>query len=814
MRKNRKKFCERRRGVLINGGAPQQEDVFDPPQAVKTGISQVKDSFPVEVSIYKMNQQKGVGSLPTRKKPLVLLLIAVLIMLPMQQLEAAVRPSRDVYVYIDDTRLMFPDQQPFIDENNRTMVPLRSCLEAMGGTVSWNSQGQQVQLSRQTAAGTTIAVTLTIGSKDVIISPAIQKSMDSAPILKDGTTFVPLRFISEYLDCQVIWDETSRTVHLFTRGQDAAEQNRIIQDAAAAVKELPRVNSAENLQRLLDESNQNTYKSYSRLDADITLEMAPAANEMAEQSIAGNFSDTNTQVEGVDEADIVKTDGTYLYQVQDNAILIVKALPASDMAIMSRIDLQSQTPREIYIDTNRLIMISDDQRYYPLRYLEEDAAVNEKSFCPPLPQEDGTWVKIYDTTNKNSPRLIDDYRLQGNYLSSRKIGGKVYVMTTAYLHSPYQPEYQVNGAARTISYSAIRYFPDIIYNAYLHIGQITLASTGNSLDMQTFLGSGNNVYCSENALYICAQEYTPWLYRDGGASSGEQTIIHKFSLTDTVKYSAKGVIPGTLLNQFSMDEYNGYFRAATTLQRWSGTGSSNAVYILDAGLKQVSAVEGIAPGERIYSARFMGNRAYLVTFKQLDPFFVIDMNPQNPKILGKLKIPGFSNYLHPYGENKVIGLGNEVVDYKGWGLREAGIKLSMFDVTDVNNPVEIDKVVIGSTGSSSEATQNHKAFMLYQDYLSFPITVYGTDGGSPNDASFSYQGAYVYTVSGQGFQYKGRMTHLSADDYLKAGQYWYQDDKQIKRILYIGGTLYTLSDQYIKAHDASSMQELKTLPLK
>lgn len=744
-----------------------------------------------------------------------MLLIAVLVVLPLQQLQAEINPSRDVYVYVDGTRLMFPDQQPFIDANNRTMVPLRPCLESMGGSVVWESEGKKVQVSRQTVAGEMISITLTIGSTNATLAPGMVKTMDSAPILQNGTTFVPLRFISEFLACQVVWDGSSRTVHLFTRNQDASEQNRLIREAAAAVKELPRVNSAENLQRLLDESNQNSYKSYSGLmDVEVMIERPePATNEMAKQSAAGDFSDTNTQVEGVDEADIVKTDGTYLYQVQNDSILIIKAYPASDMNVMSNIKLENENPQEIYIDTNRLIIISDDQRYYPVRYMLDEAAVSKKSLSPPLPQENGTWIKIYDTSNKNSPRLLDDYRLAGDYLSSRKIGGQIYVMTTAYLYQPYVPQYTINGVTNTIPYSEISYFPDIICNSYLHIGHISLSGTGNHLDVQTFLGSGRNVYCSENALYICANEYTPWLYRDDSTSSGEQTIIYRFNLNEALTYAAKGSVPGLLLNQFSMDEYDGYFRLATTQQHWAGSTSNNAVYILDANLKLFNAVKNIAPGERIYSARFMGNRAYLVTFKQLDPFFVIDMNPEYPKILGKLKIPGFSNYLHPYGENTVIGLGSEVVDYKGWGLREAGIKLSMFDVSDVNNPIEIDKVVIGSMGSSSEATRNHKAFMLYQNLLAFPITVYESAADSPADTSFAYQGAYVYAVSDQGFQYKGRMTHLSPDDYLKAGQYWRQDTKQIKRILYIGGNLYTVSDQYIKAYDASTIKEITTLPL-
>ncbi|HNX92972.1 MAG TPA: beta-propeller domain-containing protein, partial [Syntrophomonas sp.] len=240
-------------------------------------------------------------------------------------------------------------------------------------------------------------------------------------------------------------------------------------------------------------------------------------------------------------------------------------------------------------------------------------------------------------------------------------------------------------------------------------------------------------------------------------------------------------------------------------------------------------IENIAPGERIYSTRFMGDRAYMVTFKQVDPFFVLDLSdPTQPKILGKLKIPGYSDYLHPYDENHIIGFGKETVEASGFNGESTafyqGLKIAIFDVTDVSQPVEMSKVVIGDRGTDSELLRNHKALLFSRDknLLALPVTVMTTDqqntkmnsGNIPEYGGFAFQGAYIYNIDLQnGLQYKGRITHLNDEDYVKAGNYWNEAEKSISRILYIGDTLYTLSPAMIKSNQLDSLQEKQVLTL-
>jgi inhibitor of cysteine peptidase len=316
-------------------------------------------------------------------------------------------------------------------------------------------------------------------------------------------------------------------------------------------------------------------------------------------------------------------------------------------------------------------------------------------------------------------------------------------------------------------------------------------------------------------------------------------MVYKFLLDqDKVRFIGSGEVPGTVLNQYAMDEYGGYFRIATTSgEAWRNDEqtSKNNVYVLNEAMEITGKLENLAPGERIYSTRFIGNRAYIVTFKQVDPLFVIDLtHPQSPKILGSLKIPGYSNYLHPYDENHIIGFGKDTVEVsnnnsgitggKSTTAFYQGMKIAMFDVTDVSHPIEMFKESIGDRGTDSELLHNPKALLFNKEkgLMAFPVTLMKIDPNSnekpvinnpsPAYGQFTYQGAYVYHVDlTNGFKLKGTITHLNQEDLAHAGGNWYSSDKSINRIIYINSTLYTLSNVEIKANDMNSLQEIKTL---
>ncbi|RMW33787.1 MAG: copper amine oxidase, partial [Nitrosopumilus sp.] len=292
-----------------------------------------------------------------------------------------------------------------------------------------------------------------------------------------------------------------------------------------------------------------------------------------------------------------------------------------------------------------------------------------------------------------------------------------------------------------------------------------------------------------------------------------KTIIHKISIDeDKIEYVAKGTVPGRLLNQFSMDESGDRFRVATTIEYYiqhEGTIRSNAVYVLDEQLNIVGELEDIAPDESIFSSRFMGDRLYLVTFQQIDPFFVIDLSKDTPKILGELKIPGFSNYLHPYDEDHVIGIGRDTKVTDNDRVQQLGVKIALFNVADVSNPKVLDDYVIGDGSTQSESLHNHKAFFFdkTRNVLSIPISA---DVESLDDVTSSkmfapdynrWSGFYVFHLDKtDGFESKGTITHSDSD--------WRYYGMNNARTFYIDDVLYTASQGYLKMNSFDNLEEI------
>ncbi|MDE0091444.1 MAG: beta-propeller domain-containing protein [Thaumarchaeota archaeon] len=304
-----------------------------------------------------------------------------------------------------------------------------------------------------------------------------------------------------------------------------------------------------------------------------------------------------------------------------------------------------------------------------------------------------------------------------------------------------------------------------------------------------------------------------------------KTVIHKVSIGGEggIEYVARGAVPGRLLNQFSLGESGGgdRLRVATTTEyytEYGGFSRSNGVYALDHNLEEVGSLEGVAPDESIYSARFMGDRLYLVTFQQVDPFFVIDISGDTPRILGELKIPGFSNYLHPYDENHVIGVGRDTTLEDDRWVRQLGLKIALFDVSDVSNPSVSDDLIIGDSETYSDALSSHKAFFFdgARDILSMPVKgPYGDLGDtlhpseSENVIEYDdyyrdyWSGFYVLEMDAEdGIGIRGTVSHSA----VSADPLPYADGSA--RTFYIEDVLYTISDGAMVASDTDSLERL------
>jgi uncharacterized secreted protein with C-terminal beta-propeller domain len=377
--------------------------------------------------------------------------------------------------------------------------------------------------------------------------------------------------------------------------------------------------------------------------------------------------------------------------------------------------------------------------------------------------------------------------------------------------------------------SAVYYsdLPDT-HHVYTTIVAINLQSAEEEPTFESFLlGGTRNLYVSLNNIYMTLPKTSllyalPW--QRVPKVKAQRTVIHRVSIENgDIEYVASGEVPGYVLNQFSMDEYNGYFRIATTTRHVNvttkKTTSGNHIFVLDMNLNIVGKLENLALGERIYSARFLSYRCYLVTFKKVDPLFVVDLkNPTAPKVLGELKITGYSNYLHPYDENHLIGIGKETIAAEeGDFAWYQGVKISLFDISDVSKPKEIAKYEIGDRGTESPVLSDHKALLFdkSKNLLVLPVSVAEIDEekypyGVPPWAYGEpvWQGAYVFEVSLEtGLILKGGITHLEDSINPETG-YHFSSSYAVKRSLYIDHVLYTISDRKVKMNNLENLQEI------
>ncbi|GAA0343432.1 beta-propeller domain-containing protein [Bacillus carboniphilus] len=565
-----------------------------------------------------------------------------------------------------------------------------------------------------------------------------------------------------------------------------------------------------------------------------TTEELASADEGSAKGM--DYSTTNVQVNGVDEADRIKTDGQFIYQIKQNKLVISDVHPAEEMEVVLETTYEDDFyPTELYVDEEQLVVIGSS----PFHDLPKaKRAISYDSFYG----HSSLKVLVYDLKERHNLELVREVEVEGHYISSRKIGNSLYLVSNKYidLYRLFNEEETVEEETlmpafrdsvlgedtEHIDWNEIQYFPEIDEPNYLIIAGIDLGDLSKPASVSTYLGASQSIYASTDHLYVTKTGYD----NDRGESEKIETpdfstSIYKFKLENgSTTLLAEGEVEGQILNQFSMDEHDGHFRIATTTgQMWREDNvSKNHLFILDENLQKTGEIRDIAPNERIFSVRFMGDRGYMVTFKQVDPLFVFDLkDPSNPVILGKLKIPGYSDYLHPYDENHIIGFGKDAVGAtKGDFAYYQGMKMALFDITDVNNPKEKFVEIIGDRGTDSEMLYNHKAllFSKEKDIISFPVNLFELPEGTENregDAygEFSFQGAYVYGLDlEEGFTLKKKITHITNEDKVKMGHYP-DYEKAVQRIMYIGDTLYTLSNQKIEAHDINSFTKKGELVL-
>lgn len=585
--------------------------------------------------------------------------------------------------------------------------------------------------------------------------------------------------------------------------KEQAPQTQVI---AQKKNDLPRFENMEQVREAIS-ANNNRYYEYEVEDVFITNGLSGTARDESVKESASatekKYSETNVQVKGVDEADIVKTDGNYIYYVTNEKVYIIDG---KSLEIKAKLDYDTKNifyPSEIYINENKMIVLGTS--YEENKTKEETNSFIEYDYAPYYGASQ-TKVIVYNISDKSNPKEERTITIDGEYDTSRMIEDNIYFISSKRMYYYDLAKIEddeimplIKDTAnenRKLECTDIAYFEGTQNNAFMTVAGFNI-NNKEKINTESFFGASDDVYANQNNLYITQTEYK---YVFGQEKSTSK--IYKFNLENTtINLQAQTEVKGNLKDQFSMDEYDGKLRIATT-KGYDET-SKNQLYILDENLNEIGKIENLAKGEKIYSVRFVGKIGYIVTFEQIDPLFVIDLSdPTNPEVKGELKIPGYSSYLHPYDETHIIGIGYNTRSNGYGGVTNDNMKMSMFDVSDVSNPKEMFSIDIGSGYTYSEIINNHKALFYDKDrnLIGFPIETTGNSKRSYSNNSFR-----IYKIDlEKGFTEYGK---IDAENENKN----YFDS--MRRAIYIEDILYVLSDENIVTYDLNTLEKQKELEL-
>ena len=585
----------------------------------------------------------------------------------------------------------------------------------------------------------------------------------------------------------------------------------------------------------------NTRNNYA-LDAELAANTVAGAGDTPSVNADDFSSKTNVQEAGVDESDKVKTDGEYLYVAKARAVSIVKASPIDQMEELGIIDV-SGVVDSIYLYNDKLVILytpdNGDGTYWTGTDRTDIAFIGMPYW---IPVQAKIGILVVNIAFPSAPSIETDMQADGSLVSSRLINGRIHVVLQFFPNLPpiyldydgteadktatieenkqaledlslddFLPGYTIkDGFGVEIDSGRLIETKDFLRPVDPNGGSIITIltididnpddDTPPPFNSMGFIADAHHIYASTTSLYLVS---TAWDYRilsDEKASDGIHTHIYKFNLTEKATHVGTGRVTGHVLNQFSMGEYQDVLRIATTTGwTWDAT-SENHVFCLketDEGLSIIGSINNLAPGEEIYSARFIGPRGFLVTFVNTDPLFTLDLSdPENPQVMGELKVPGYSDYIHLLGANHLLTIGKDVKLENDFPYYQ-GVQLSIFDISDFSDPQLLYKELIGDRGTDSEALHNHKAFTFWPEnnLLAFPVDLRVHAEQPVNAWAYGehiFTGLFVYRVTPEnGFEYLGSIDMIDAST-----SYYYND---WMRGVFIGSDIYAINREMIKA---------------
>lgn len=522
-----------------------------------------------------------------------------------------------------------------------------------------------------------------------------------------------------------------------------------------------------------------------------SLAVTQAATTQATVSseLKGNvpYGTTNVQVADVDEGDVIKNDGKYLY--------IVSSSYSAEDEVKSKLSIvNAETMSKVY---EGFIKSKTENEYMYIRdiYVSGDILVSVCSY------ERMTYSVVYDITERHNPKEIRRVDQDGTYISSRMVDGILYTVTDYHVSGSSAEEIKEN-AIPQVNCDCIAiekcYIIDEDSTGYIVLSAFDTKNKDSEVSSLSVLGDGYEIYSTSGTLYVYASDYE---YDEDADYGVVHTDIYSFSLNGTdISHKSTGRIKGDCINQYSFDEYGGYLRVATTYYDYRTNLDVSNVYVLDESLKKVGEVTDLANDEQVKAVRFIGDTGYVVTFRNTDPLFILDLsNPAKPAVTGELKIPGYSTYLHPLKDGYLLGIGYDG-DEENADMNT--VKVSVFDVNDKTNPKETDTFVIKN--ASSLINSNPKAFFYYseRDMIAIPVTHYDNSGSVVKS---------LQTVTVKDGKISDHLGYIHyAGDSSKYYSYYGYYGEDLFRGTYIGNLLYTIDSTQVIEHNLVNGEKVRT----
>ena len=531
------------------------------------------------------------------------------------------------------------------------------------------------------------------------------------------------------------------------------------QDSMPGISELPEQTMPHTSYAKLEKAISNYYadagdlSSYGNIEKDDAMpenEMAASATQSA--SSAGGtrntdtakqagFTKTDLQVQGVDEGDIVKTDGTYIFSCTENAggtIIHIYHADGRNTKKACKISIPKISVSEMYLDQNYLVTVGTSWDDPENSSSASSSSSQKRAGCDIGYKNGNTCISIYDISDKKEPKKLFKKKQSGFYYTSRKNGKYLYTLSTMYADPAGDQGDKssfVPSADGCVLPEEQLYLPDhVASNCYLVLTALDVTNGSTFTDSLSVLGGGEICYVSEKHIFVAASFL----------NDTSKTAISKYRYENgKLNALASETFNGMLHDQFSMDEYDDTLRFVATTYHKNGA-TSNGLYVLDQNLNMIGSVDNLAKGEQIYSARFLGTRAYFVTYRNTDPVFLADLtDPAHPVIKDKLKIPGFSEYLHTYGDDLLLGIGRSQM--KNGSMQ---VKLSMFDISSDSSVTENHKKLLEKE-TNSMAGNNHKAVLVDKERNRIGLCVYSfRDDNRSGNGGCSYR---IYSYNDKGF---------------------------------------------------------------